>query len=62
MEKYLGVVEEKTVRACSLKSQQYPGLYQQRGGQQGKRSDCPSLLRPCEASVGVPRSGLGPST
>jgi len=40
---------ERTVCACSPEGQQYAGLHQKRGGQQGEGGDCPlysALVRP----------------
>jgi len=40
---------EPALRICSPEGQQYPGLHQQRGGQQEEGGDCPplsALIRP----------------
>ena len=47
---------EPAVCTSSPEGQQYPGLHQQRGGQQGEGGDHLPLLCPCE----VPLAGLHP--
>ena len=51
---------EPAVCSCILESQQYPGLHQQRNGQQG--SDCHSLFCPYEALSKVLSRPRAPST
>ena len=45
--------------ACVPDGQQYPGLHQKRGDQQGDRGDRPPLLYPCEAPSVALSPGLG---
>ena len=42
---------EPAVCTCSPKGQQYPGLPQKRGNQQGEESDCTPILCLCDPSV-----------
>jgi len=45
--------KDPPVWAFTLEGQLYPGLHQKRGGQQGERGNCPTLLCPCETPSGV---------
>ena len=52
-EKDLGVLVDKKLDmsqqcVCSAEVQQYHGLHQKRGAQQGVGGDCPLLLKPDE--------------
>ena len=54
------ITEHKpAVCTCSMEGQQYPGLHQKRGSQQGEEGDCFALLCPSEAPSELPSPGLG---
>lgn len=55
------LVDEPVLSACSLEGQQFTGLLQKKGDQQGDGDYCLFLLYTCESTSGALCPHLGPT-